>query len=122
MDEEICEIICSCNANDIELLRIIKQYMKEGAGVYHQQMMEKCKSDIEEMPRQPQTVYQEGTTMKKAYTPHKWYDRNVIYGENTIFWKDFTDYFRLTNIYDMGKFAQSDADLKYQDEVKCMAL
>jgi len=103
MDEEICEILCSCNANDIELLRMIKQYMKEGARVYHQQMMEKCKSDIEEMQKQPKTAYQEGATMKRPYIPHKWYDRNVIYGENTIFWKDFTNYYKLADIYDMGR-------------------
>ena len=103
MDEELCEIICSCNANDIELLKIIKQYMKHGDRIYHQQMIEKYQSDIREMQRRPQIVNQESTTMNKAYTPHKWYDRNIIYGENTIFWKDFTEFFKLTNIHDMGR-------------------
>lgn len=32
MDEELCEIVYSCNANDIELLRVIKQYMEKGEG------------------------------------------------------------------------------------------
>lgn len=103
MDEELCEIICSCNGNDIELLKIIKQYMKNGVRIYHQQMTEKYQSDIREMQRQPQIVDQENITMKKTYTSHKWYDRNIIYGENTIFWKDFTDFFKLTNIHDMGR-------------------
>ncbi len=103
MDEELCEIICSCNGNDIELLKIIKQYMKDGVRIYHQQMTEKYQSDIREKQKQPQIVNQENTTMKKAYTPHKWYDRNIIYGENTIFWKDFTEFFKLTNIQDMGR-------------------
>ena len=103
MNEELCEIICSCNANDIELLKIIKQYMKDGVRIYHQQMTEKYQSDIREMQKQPQIVNQENTTIKKAYTRHKWYDRNIIYGENTIFWKDFTEFFKLTNIQDMGR-------------------
>lgn len=41
--------------------------------------------------------------MRKAYTPHKCYDRSVIYGINTIFWTDFTDFYKLVNIYDMGR-------------------
>lgn len=103
MDEELCEIICSCNANDVELLRIIKQYMKEGERVYHQKMIDKYQNDVREMQMQLQIKHQESSTMKKVYTPHKWYDRNVIYGENTIFWQDFTGFYKLTNIYDMGR-------------------
>lgn len=103
MDEELCEIICSYNANDVELLRIIKQYMKEGERVYHQKMIDKYQNDVREMQMQLQIKHQESSTMKKVYTPHKWYDRNVIYGENTIFWQDFTGFYKLTNIYDMGR-------------------
>lgn len=77
--------------------------MKDGVRIYHQQMTEKYQSDIREMQRQPQIVNQESTIMKKAYTPQKWYDRNIIYGDNTIFWKDFTEFFKLTNIHDMGR-------------------
>lgn len=77
--------------------------MKDGVRTYHQQMMEKYQSDIREMQRQPQIVNKESTTLKKVYTPRKWYDRNIIYGENTIFWKDFTEYCKLTNINDMGR-------------------
>ncbi len=103
MDEELCEIVCSFNANDIELLKIIKQYMEEGGRVYHQQMIDKHYSDIKEMQAQPQIKHQESHTVKKGYIPHKWYDRNIIYGVNTIFWKDFTDFCGLTNIYDIGR-------------------
>lgn len=103
MDEEVCEIICSCNANDIELFRVIKQYMKEGGRIYYQQMIEKYHNDVREMQKQHQITHKDNAAMKKAYTPHKWYDRNVIYGENTIFWKDFTDFYKLTNIHDMGR-------------------
>lgn len=103
MDEELCEIICSCNANDIELLKMIKQYMKDGARIYHQQMIEKYQNDIREMQEPPQIMNQESITMKGMYIPHKWYDRNIIYGENTIFWKDFTDFFNLIGVDDMGR-------------------
>lgn len=100
MDEELCEIICSCNANDIELLKIVKRYMKDGTRAYHQQMIKKYQDDVREMQNQTQITNQESIT---TYTLHKWYDRNTIYGENTIFWKDFTEFFKLIDIYDMGR-------------------
>jgi hypothetical protein len=103
MDEELCEIVCSFNANDIELLKIIKQYMVEGGRVYHQQMIDKYYSDVKEMQTQSQIKQQESHTIEKRYIPHKWHDRNIIYGTNTIFWKDFTDFYGLTNISDMGR-------------------
>lgn len=103
MDEEICEIVCACNANDIELLRLIKRYMKEGTRTYYQKMIEKFKEDIQEKQKQPDINDGSMGGMTKAYSPRRWYDRNIIYGENTIFWEDFTKFFNLVNINDMGR-------------------
>ncbi|MCI8948800.1 MAG: hypothetical protein HFG49_02005 [Lachnospiraceae bacterium] len=41
-------------------------------------------------------------TTINGYVPQKWYDRNVIYGSNTIFWKDFTKFCNLKNVHGMG--------------------
>lgn len=43
------------------------------------------------------------------FTPTRWQDRNVIYGENTIFWKDFTKFFNMINIDDMGRILNQTA-------------
>lgn len=99
MNEEICEIVCSCNANDIQFLQLVKQYIIEGTREYHCEMRKKEQDEVEEIHEQPK----ESTTgMAKAYHPIKWKDRNMIYGDNTIFWRDFTEYFQLRNIGDMG--------------------
>ena len=100
MDEEICEIICSCNANDIELLQLIKQYIFEGPRDRHREMIKKGLDDAEEKEDQTENS---SVGMGKAYHPIRWKDRNIIYGNDTIFWKDFTDYFQLQNVSDMGK-------------------
>ena len=33
------------------------------------------------------------------YICSRWKDRNMIYGNDTIFWKDFMDYFQLQNVW-----------------------
>lgn len=99
MDEEICEIICSCNANDIILLKLIKQYISEGTRTYYHEM---CKKLTEEIAQEHNEVKIKDINTKKTYVPQRWHDRNVIFGENTIFWKDFTNHFQLMNVTDMG--------------------
>lgn len=99
MDEEICEIICSCNANDIILLKLIKQYISEGTRTYYYEMRKKL---TEEITQEQKELERKDINTKKAYIPRRWHDRNVIFGENTIFWKDFTNHFQLINVDDMG--------------------
>lgn len=99
MDEEICEIICSCNANDILLLKLIKQYLSDGTRLHHQEMFENA---VKEADRDRGELNGKGTNTIDAYTPRRWKDRNVIYGKNTVFWKDFSAYFQLLNVNDMG--------------------
>ena len=99
MDEEICEIICSCNANDIRLLQLIKQYIGEGSRTHFDEMLKKAEDDFKQSQAESESGEHTGI---KAYTSRKWYDRNVIYGENTVFWKDFTKFFKLINVNDMG--------------------
>jgi len=100
MDEEICEIICSCNANDILLLQLLKYYIAEGTRAYHCEMIEKAQRDDKDINGQVESS--EGGEQKR-YIAKKWYDRNIIYGENTIFWKDFSEFYKLQNVNDMGK-------------------
>ena len=110
MDEEICEIIQSCNGNDIQLLQLIKLYINEGSRTHYSEMLGKLENDYNEnqtvqVSKEDEKIVQQennGHVMRKVYTPQRWYDRNVIYGENTIFWKDFTDFFQLKNANDMG--------------------
>lgn len=99
MDEEICEIVCSCNANDIRLLQMIRQYIEEGQRIHYYEMLEKLKDDINDRHTKQEP---NEDVKRKTYSPKKWYDRNVIYGENTVFWKDFTQFFHLKNANDMG--------------------
>ena len=49
-------------------------------------------------------IYEKGKDINNRgmYVPKRRHDRNVIFGENTIFWKDFTNYFHLVNVDDMG--------------------
>lgn len=99
MDEEICEIVCSCNANDIQLLQFIKEYIDEGPRTHYHEMVHKLKDDInQKLIDLEKKEDNEG----KTFALKKWYDRNVIYDENTIFWKDFKQFCQLTNISDMG--------------------
>lgn len=96
MSEELCEIVCSCNANDIQLLRMIKHFLSEGKREFRQKMIAKSQNDISE------SRTDENENTNKVYTPIRWRDRNVIYGENTIFWADFTEFYELINVKDMG--------------------
>ncbi len=99
MDEEICEIICSCNANDIILLKLIKQYISEGTRTYYHEIHKKL---MEEIVQEHNELKGKDIDNREMYVPLRWHDRNVIFGENTIFWKDFTNYFHLVNVDDMG--------------------
>lgn len=87
LDEEICEILQSCNANDIQILSLIKEYLKEGSRTEYTKKQEEVAIAIREQ--------REGVK--------KWYDRNVIYDENTIFWKDIMESFCLIGADDMGR-------------------
>lgn len=100
MDEEICEIICACNANDIKLLRIIKHYLRDGERTHYQEMVKAHQKDVEEKIMGIEDKATKATT--NGYVPQKWYDRNVIYGSDTIFWSDFTKFCNLKNVHDMG--------------------
>lgn len=96
MNEEICEILCSCNANDICLLQMIKGYLSKGSRAHYQEMIVKAQDDIIEKKAQQYDV-------RKEYKPKKWYDRNIIHGKNTIFWSDFASFFGLVDVTDMGE-------------------
>lgn len=82
MSEEICEIIRQFNANDISLLKIIKDYLANGTRSAHQFKIQEYFKD-----------QKEDKTFK---------DRNVIYSENTIMWDDFTNMCNL-NVNEMGR-------------------
>lgn len=96
MPEHICEILQQCNADDILLLRLIKQFQSDGdKSTYHQKLLE------------AQTDADSGGM----------HDRSYFHGEqNTIFWSDFTKILLLgENALDMSillnrKFATRDSE------------
>lgn len=100
MEEELCQIICNCDANDIKMLSMVKEYMNNGTRSYHEKMLVKLKSDVEE--KKNELASKEDLSKTRIARRNKYYDRNVIYGENTIFWKDFTEFYDLVNANDMG--------------------
>lgn len=84
--ETLCEIINSLNKTDINLLKIIKEYIKNGNRKYYEKNIE-------------QHVNEEN---KFKSVPFKFKDRNVVLDDKTtIFWKDFKAYNEL-QVGEMG--------------------
>lgn len=102
MDEEICEIVSACNANDIRFLKRLKQFLEKGERTQQNQKY------IEAQQNAAQS-HENDSVGGGFFTPTRWQDRNVIYGENTIFWKDFTKFFNMINIDDMGRILNQTA-------------
>lgn len=73
LPEELCEIVRQFNANDIKLLNKVTEYLLVGTRTNHKEAIKKSEEK------------QEG----------RWKDRNVVYGENTIFWSDFCQHYNI---------------------------
>ena len=73
LPEELCEIVRQCNSNDIKLLNNIEEYLLVGARTSSEEAIKKSEET------------------QKGF----WQDRSVIYGENTIFWTDFSNHYNI---------------------------
>jgi len=82
MPEELCEIVNSLNVNDLNLLKAIKGYLQEGSRITYEKMVIKKEKEVKEMQEE----------IRKKGHLEKFYDRNIIYEKDTIFWKDFATY------------------------------
>lgn len=95
--EELCEIISQLNVNDFNTLSMIKDYLKSGTREkYNQKELEKKEDNLKilEENRKIEEDNKNNVEYKKL-TKKRFYDRNIIIGERTVFWKDFMDAFDL---------------------------
>lgn len=97
--EEICEILMSLNVNDLNLLMMIKEYSINGIkkeykiNVEKEQELEKHNKEIE-LENKEISEYNKSNKIKKIERP-KYYDRNIRLENNTIFWNDFIETYKL---------------------------
>ncbi|NEX02328.1 hypothetical protein SAMN04487829_1954 [Pseudobutyrivibrio sp. NOR37] len=85
MEEEICEILQQCNSNDIQLMNLVKEFIYSGSHEEAEEEKKKIIKDVEDI----------NSGVKK------YRDRSIIYGEYTIFWKDFMKENHVRNVEDM---------------------
>lgn len=84
--ETLCEIVNSLNKSDINLLKIIKGYIKNGNRKYYEKNIEQHINEDDDFKS----------------VPFKFKDRNLLMDDNTtIFWKDFKEYNEL-QVGEMG--------------------
>lgn len=97
--EEICEVLMSLNVNDLNLLMMIKEYSINGIkkeykiNVEKEQELEKYNKEIE-LKNKEINEYNKRNKIKKIEPP-KYYDRNIRLENNTIFWNDFIETYKL---------------------------
>lgn len=102
MNEEICEIVSSFNAFDIELLLKIKDFITNGNKDSYNLAIEQKKEEPENFNDiNISTNTSIPSKHKISLLPKMFFDRNIIYENNTIFWDDFCAYHKL-NVKDMG--------------------
>jgi len=95
--EHACEILQQCNATDITLLKLVKDFQVNG----------------------PKDEYKKKLVdAKKSEKSGGWQDRNIAYGEDTtIFWKDFTKMMHLDGLsYNLGGFLSLPCKLGTPDD------
>lgn len=87
--EEICEIVNQLNRNDLELLKMIKEYSKNGKKEFYNKNQEKEDKKIKD---KNEIINNKNQTFKRV----NFVDRNVVINNRyTIFWKDFEKYYEL---------------------------
>lgn len=113
--EELCEIISQLNANDINTLSMIKDYIQNGSREFyelnkieHEKQrlknieIKKNNKLIEKENKQIDLMNTNNNLRKiKKLTFESFQDRNLDIGTKTIFWKDFMKTYEV-NIPEMG--------------------
>lgn len=113
--EELCEIISQLNANDINTLSMIKDYIQNGSREFyelnkieHEKQrlknieIKKNNKLIEKENKQIDLMNTNNNLRKiKKLTIEPFQDRNIDIGTKTIFWKDFMKTYEV-NIPEMG--------------------
>lgn len=90
--ETLCEIVNLLNKKDIQLLHMIKEYIKNGSREYYKNNIKKNKEQEEENKKIDEYNKNSNNQIKKI----KFRDRNIVLDEtSTIFWKDFEKYYEL---------------------------
>lgn len=97
--EELCEILINLNVNDLELLKMIKDYKINGVKKEFERNIEKerkLEEDNKEIDKKNEEIeeYNKSHKMKKIKY-NKFYDRNFRLEDNTIFWNDFIETYQL---------------------------
>lgn len=89
--ETLCEIVNLLNKKDIQLLHMIKEYIKNGSREYYKNNIKKNREQ-EENKKIDEYNKNSNNQIKKI----KFRDRNIVLDEtSTIFWKDFEKYYEL---------------------------
>lgn len=90
--ETLCEIVNLLNKKDIQLLHMIKEYIKNGSREYYKNNIKKNREQEEENKKIDEYNKNSNNQIKKI----KFRDRNIVLDEtSTIFWKDFEKYYEL---------------------------
>lgn len=106
IEEELCEILCSLNKHDLELLKMIKDYLNSGTRLNYVKEMNRLKNmrkknkeieienrKIEEENKKLKDEPSNGFHKISLITMPPLYERSIIVDKNTtIFWRDFADF------------------------------
>lgn len=103
MAEYACEIIQQLNADDINFLKLTCSFKKDGKRNHQQEMIQQAQQ-IEKKQQDPVDSLEANSGYKRKI----WFDRNIQFGQNTIFWVDFAQYLGLSkNVADPGRLLNS---------------
>ena len=109
IEEELCEILSSLNKHDLELLKMIKDYLDYGGKINYYREIKRLDDikkrnkeieleniKIEEENKKIQSEPSKGFHKISLITTPKIYDRSVVIDEQTtIFWQDFSNFCKL---------------------------
>jgi len=108
MAEHACEVIQQLNANDIHFLKMVETHQESGPDVFKQNTINKAKQNSESIVADDKNKSEnENVSVDKdksvKFQKRTLLDRNISFGNNTIFWLDFILAYRLPpNINDAG--------------------
>ncbi|MCD8129740.1 MAG: hypothetical protein LUE16_00430 [Lachnospiraceae bacterium] len=95
MNEELCEILRDCNSFDMYLLQKFKEYLLKGSREEYNSKLELAKKAAEDQNKREEEKSK--GDKKSGFRSKVYYDRNVLYGRYTIFWKDFMTILNVQN-------------------------
>ena len=100
--EELCEILNSLNKNDLILMEMISSFIKYGDKRYYITSDLKKKNQMIERIQQQKEIkeYNKKTKGIKKLDLNI-YERDMRIGTKTIFWKDFSNHYKV-NVEEMG--------------------